>query len=152
MTIGKTRRYKLQLEAWERGVIICGFLITPTVWASGGSTLDFSLYMFAFFGVLAFIFTKVVKYYSKNIVNKILMKIIEVSPISLLISPTFFIDDGNSILLPSAVVLVIAVVSKNVPSLYSLLISVSVTFIFLYFLKVSKIQNLQDNSTNQKNE
>ena len=108
--------------------IFCIFSLTsPHAYASGGSPLLFSFIMFCFFALVSWVVFGVTKYYTRNVQNKIVRRIIRAIPISLILSPTIYIEGNGFMIFPSAVGL------QSESSRLSALFSILITFVFVYF-------------------
>lgn len=111
----------------SKSIIILLLFISSHAHASGGSAFMFSLFMFVFFALVSFVFFKMVKHYTKKMKNKILGRIFRTLSLSLFMSPSIYIEDGEFMFLPSAVVLQIG--GARLIALGSILI----TSVFVYF-------------------
>ena len=113
-------------------IMLLFLFVSSHAQASGGSAFMFSIFMFVFFSLIAWFFYSLAKHYTKNMENKIKGRLIRALPISLILSPAVYIEDGDFMFLPSAVVLQIE--SGRLIALVSILI----TFVFVYFYLMKK--------------
>ena len=113
-------------------ILLLLLFISSYAQASGGSAFMFSIFMFGFFALVAWFFYSLAKHYTKNMKNKIKGRIIRTLPISLILSPAIYIEDDDFMFLPSAVVLQIG------GSRLIALVSILITFVFVYFYLMKK--------------
>lgn len=126
----------------QMAILFIVFTSSPAI-ASGGSAMSFSLMMFIFFGFAGWIISSIVKHQLKNKNDTVLNRIRKILPITILVSPSFYIDSPGVMILPSAANIGASIDPMNITSLISCFISILLTTLGIYFYKYKKTETMQ---------
>ena len=137
----KLMKKKRQLKS-SSIIILMSFLVSFPALASGGSAMSFSLYFFVFFGFVGWIVSAIVKHKTQKREDTIYIRLIRILPITLLVSPSFYIESPNAMLFPSAATLVFSVDTFNSASLISAFISMLLTTFAIYAYRYKETEIL----------
>jgi membrane-associated HD superfamily phosphohydrolase len=112
--------------------------------ASGGSAMEFSLYFFVWFSLIGLVVSSIVKHQTKKRKDTIYIRLIRILPITILVSPSFYIESSDAMLLPSAATVFLSIESFNGTSLVSGVLSIFLTTLAVYAYKYKKTETMQD--------
>lgn len=119
-------------------------IISFPTFASGGSALEISLYFFVWFSIIGWVVSSFVKHHTQKRKDTMYIRLVRILPITILASPSFYIESSDAMLFPSAATVFLSIDPFNGASLISGFISIILTTLAIYAYKYKKTETMQD--------